>query len=302
MFKAFSTAIVAATVAFSAVEADAKKFGGGKSVGAQRSAPTQSAGPTATSTPAAPAAAAAAAPAAAGAAGAAAAAAKPSLMSRMAGPLAGIAAGIGLGYLFSKMGAGGFLGLLLIVGIAIVALIWFARSASRRGQPAAAGAGAGGSNFDAAPQAQPMQYAGAGAAAGAAAPVMASGLGGGFGIPAGFDKAGFEDNAKKQFMTLQGANDKGDLDGVRNFVTDELYNEIAKDVISGNKDATQVDELHAELLGIETERSQYWASVQFSGKIREDGMVMASPFREIWNLVKPVDGSKGWLVAGIQQA
>lgn len=300
MFKALSTAIVAATVAFSAVEADAKKFGGGKSVGAQRSAPTQSAAPTATSTPAAaPASAAAAAPAAGAAA---AAAAKPSLMSRMAGPLAGIAAGIGLGYLFSKMGAGGFLGLLLIVGIAIVALIWFARSASRRGQPAAAGAGAGGSNFDATPQSQPMQYAGTGGAAGAAAPAMASGLAGGFGIPAGFDKAGFEDNAKKQFMTLQAANDKGDLDGVRNFVTDELYNEIAKDVISGNKDATQVDELHAELLGIETERSQYWASVQFSGKMREDGMVMASPFREIWNLVKPVDGSKGWLVAGIQQA
>lgn len=303
MFKSLSTVIVAATVAFFAVEADAKKFGGGKSVGAQRSAPTQSAGPAATSTPAAaPASAAAAAPAAAGAAGAAAAAAKPSLMSRMAGPLAGIAAGIGLGYLFSKMGAGGFLGLLLIVGIAVVALIWFARSAARRGQPAAAGAGAGGSNFDAAPQSQPMQYAGAGAAAGAAAPVMASGLGGGFGIPAGFDKAGFEDNAKKQFMTLQGANDKGDLDGVRNFVTDELYNEIAKDVISGNKESTLVDELHAELLGIETERNQYWASVQFSGKMREDGMVMASPFREIWNLVKPVDGSKGWLVAGIQQA
>jgi predicted lipid-binding transport protein (Tim44 family) len=285
MLKSLSTVIVAATVAFGAVEADAKKFGGGKSVGAQRSAPTQSAGPTATSTPAAaPASAATAAPAAAGAAGAAAAAA------------------IGLGYLFSKMGAGGFLGLLLIVGIAVVALIWFARSAARRGQPAAAGAGAGGSNFDAAPQSQPMQDAGAGAAAGAAAPVMASGLGGGFGIPAGFDKAGFEDNAKKQFMTLQGANDKGDLDGVRNFVTDELYNEIAKDVISGNKESTLVDELHAELLGIETERNQYWASVQFSGKIREDGMVMASPFREIWNLVKPVDGSKGWLVAGIQQA
>ncbi len=299
MLKSLSTAIIAATVALSAVEADAKKFGGGRSVGAQRSAPTQSASPSATSTPAAaPASAATAAPAAGAAA---AAAAKPSLMSRMAGPLAGIAAGIGLGYLFSKMGAGGFLGLLLIVGIAIVALVWFARSAGRRGQPAAAGAGAGGSNFDAAPQAQPMQYAGT-SAGGAAAPVMASGLAGGFGIPAGFDKTGFEDNAKKQFMTLQGANDKGDLDGVRNFVTDELYNEIAKDVISGNKDATVVDELHAELLGIETERNQYWASVQFSGKMREDGMMMASPFREIWNLVKPVDGSKGWLVAGIQQA
>ena len=51
--SSLSTVIVAATVAFGAVEADAKKFGGGKSVGAQRSAPTQSVGPTATSTPAA---------------------------------------------------------------------------------------------------------------------------------------------------------------------------------------------------------------------------------------------------------
>ena len=121
---------------------------------------------------------------------------------------------------------------------------------------------------------------------------MASGLGGGFGIPAGFDKAGFEDNAKKQFMTLQGANDKGDLDGVRNFVTDELYNRSPKTSSAATK-VRQVDRLHAELLGIETERNQYWASVQFSGKMREGGMVMASPFREIWNLVKPVDGSKG---------
>ena len=28
---------------------------------------------------------------------------------------------------------------------------------------------------------------------------------------------------------------------------------------------------------------------------------MNEPFDEVWNLVKPVDGSTGWLVAGIQQ-
>ncbi|MBL8311478.1 MAG: Tim44 domain-containing protein [Burkholderiales bacterium] len=294
MIKAISAALIATAIALAANTVDAKKFGGGKSVGAQRSAPTQvqpSAPANASAATAAPAA------AAAGATGAAAAAAKPSLMSRMAGPLAGIAAGIGLGYLFSKLGAGGFLGLLLIAAIGIGVLIWFARSAARRQQPATAN---GPASFDSQPSApQPMQYAGS--AAGGAAPVMAGGLSGGFGIPAGFDKAGFEDNAKKQFMKLQAANDKGDLDGVRDFVTDELYNEIAKDVVVGNKDATQVDELQAELLGIETERGNYWASVRFSGKMREDGMMMASPFQETWNLVKPVDGSKGWLVAGIQQ-
>ena len=76
----------------------------------------------------------------------------------------------------------------------------------------------------------------------------------------------------------------------------------AKDVVGGNKEATHVDDLQANLLGIETERGQYWASVEFTGKMREDGMVMGSAFSEVWNLVKPVDGSKGWLVAGIQQA
>lgn len=292
MLKTVSTALIAVAMALGAVTADAKKFGGGKSVGAQRSAVSERpASPSATPA-AAPASAAAAAPAAG-----AAAAAKPSLMSRMAGPLAGIAAGIGLGYLFSKMGAGGFLGLLLIVGLVIIAVVVFGRMMMKK--PLAANGAA--SPLGATPQPEPMQYAGA-AAGGAAAPVMASGLGGGFGIPADFDKSGFEDNAKKQFMTLQSANDKGDLDAVRNFATDEFYNQIAKDVIGGNKEATQVDELHAQLLGIETERGQYWASVEFTGKMREDGMVMASPFREVWNLIKPVDGSKGWLLAGIQQA
>jgi len=291
MLKLISSVAVSAALALFAFDADAKKFGGGKSVGSQRSSVSDRPAASPTAAPGNPSAAAAsAAPAAAG--GAAAAAAKPSMMSRMAGPLAGIAAGLGLGYLFSKLGAGGFLGFLLIAVLFVVGMVFLMRS-MRKQAPASAGGDLGSQR-----QAEPMQYAGSGAAS--AAPV-AAGLAGGFGIPAGFDKAGFEDNAKKQFMTLQAANDKGDLDGVRNFATDEFYNQIAKDVVGGNKDATIVDDLHAELLGIETERGQYWASVEFTGKMREDGMVMASPFREVWNLVKPVDGSKGWLVAGIQQ-
>ncbi|MEQ1594342.1 MAG: Tim44-like domain-containing protein [Casimicrobium sp.] len=295
MFKALSIAIVAVTVAFSAATVEAKKFGGGKSVGTQRSSVAdQKANPSAASTAATPAAAAAAAPAAA------AAAAKPSLMSRMAGPLAGIAAGLGLAYLFSKMGAGGFLGFLLIAGLVIAALVWFGRKAMQKQQPAAAG-GAPMPFGTQQPSAPASQYAGSASGGSSAAAPVATGLAGGFGIPAGFDKAGFEENAKKQFMAMQAANDKGDLDEVRNFATDEFYNQIAKDVVGGNKDATHVDELHANLLGIETDRGQYWASVEFTGKMREDGMVMGSAFSEVWNLVKPVDGSKGWLVAGIQQ-
>ena len=295
MFKSISIALIAAAIALGSPSVDAKKFGGGKSVGAQRSAPAAS--PAASPTSAMPAAAATAAPAAA------AAAVPKTGMAKWAGPLAGIAAGLGLGYLFSQLGGGAAsMIMMMLLGVLVIGGLFFAvRMFMRRNQPATPNGAP--MPFGAAAQTEPMQYAGSGmGGAAAAAPVMASGLAGGFGIPADFDKAGFENNAKSQFMTLQAANDKGDLDAVRNFATDEFYNEIAKDVISGNKDATVVEGLNAELLGIETERSMYWASVRFTGNMKEDGMMMASPFTEIWNLVKPVDGSKGWLLAGIQQA
>ena len=297
MFKSISVAIIAAALALGgAASVEAKKFGGGKSVGAQRSAPAAS--PAASPTSAVPAAAATAAPAAA------AAAAPKTGMAKWAGPLAGIAAGLGLGYLFSQMGGGAAsMIMMMLLGVLVIGGLFFvARMFMRKNQPATPNGAP--MPFGAAPRAEPLQYAGTGLGGGAAAtaPVMASGLAGGFGIPADFDKTGFESNAKSQFMTLQAANDKGDLDAVRNFATDEFYNEIAKDVISGNKDATVVEGLNAELLGIETERNMHWASVRFTGNMKEDGMMMASPFTETWNLVKPVDGSKGWLLAGIQQA
>ncbi len=324
MIKLISTVAMCAALVLtlSATDVDAKKFGGGKSVGAQRSSVSDAKSGTPSASPtSAPASAAMAAPAA----GAAAAAAKPSMMSRMAGPLMGIAAGLGLGYLFSQMGGGaaGMIGMLLLGLLVVGAAVFFGRKFFSKQQPALAGGNAGNAAtpFGAPAAAQPMQYAGADAAAtgsaatgsaatGSAATggaavagaALASGLAGGFGIPAGFDKAGFEEQSKKQFMSLQAANDKGDLDAVRDFSTDEFYNQIAKDVIGGNKDATHVEALQANLMGIETERGQYWASVEFTGKMREDGMVMGSAFSEVWNLVKPVDGSKGWLVAGIQQA
>jgi predicted lipid-binding transport protein (Tim44 family) len=294
--KSVSTIAIAAVVAFGASMADAKKFGGGKSTGSQRDSVTQRQSGSPSAAPATPNAAAAAPAAGAAATGAAA----KTGMAKWAGPIAGIAAALGLGYLFSQLGAGGFLMFILVAVAMLIGLGFLARNmmkkqASANGAPMQYQGAQGGAS-------EPLMRQPASAIGGGTAPATAaSGLAGGFGIPAGFDKAGFEENAKKQFMALQAANDKGDLDAVRDFTTDEFYNQVAKDVINGNKDATQVDELSAELLGIETERGNYWASVEFNGKMREDGMVMASPFRETWNLVKPVDGSKGWLLAGIQQ-
>jgi predicted lipid-binding transport protein (Tim44 family) len=59
--------------------------------------------------------------------------------------------------------------------------------------------------------------------------------------------------------------------------------------------------LNADLLEVTAEGDKYWASVRFSGMIREAPGTAPGGFEEVWNLVKPADGSSGWLLAGIQQ-
>ena len=41
--------------------------------------------------------------------------------------------------------------------------------------------------------------------------------------------------------------------------------------------------------------------MRFSGTVREAPGAEPEAFAEVWNLVKPADGSSGWLLAGIQQ-
>jgi predicted lipid-binding transport protein (Tim44 family) len=66
-------------------------------------------------------------------------------------------------------------------------------------------------------------------------------------------------------------------------------------------DYTDVVTLEAELLGIENDGRDYLASVKFHGTMKSSPTALAEPFQEVWNLVKPVSGNGGWLLAGIQQ-
>jgi predicted lipid-binding transport protein (Tim44 family) len=122
-------------------------------------------------------------------------------------------------------------------------------------------------------------------------------------VPAGFDVAGFVRAAKLNFMKLQLANDSGNIEELREFTTPELFAELRKDILGrgGAKQQTDVVSLNADLLEVSTEGSQHWASLRFSGMIREHPASAPESFEEIWNLAKPLDGSTGWLLAGIQQ-
>lgn len=283
----FAAALVGAV--FFVTEVEAKRLGGARSVGAQRSITNpppakpaqQQAAPTQQAAPAA-------------------GAAQPATgFARWMPILGGLAIGGALGWLMGANGLGG-----LMVGIMLAALLVFGAMMVFR-MLAARREGA-----DQAPQPMRMQYAGGMGSETVAAPPPSQSSGfepqapaATTGVPAGFDVAGFLRGAKLNFMKLQAANDSGNLDELREFTAPDLFEELRRDIESrpGLRQQTDILSLNADLLEVATEGDRHWASVRFAGTVRETPASPPVGFEEVWNLAKPVDGSSGWLLSGIQQ-
>ncbi len=310
-------AVSGAALVTASFDAEARRAGGGSSVGRQSSNVTQQRQATTPPAAANNTAGATAAPAAAGAAaaGAAGAAAK-SGASRWLGPIAGIAAGLGIAALLSSMGLSGafaeFLSSALLIGLVVFAIMFIVRRLRGAGpRTATQGAFGGANNASAGQQQKPMwRESLQPAAAPAAAPVAAAaepavlpkaGEDNNWFVPGDFDTPNFLKQAKDQFVRIQAIWDSGSTDRLREFLTDDLITELkpqlAERGAAPNK--TEVVLLNAELLGIETVSDGHLASVRFSGMLREAPGTEAFRFEEVWNLFKPASG--GWLLAGIQQ-
>ncbi|MET1114908.1 MAG: Tim44-like domain-containing protein [Comamonas sp.] len=335
MMKLWSVVLVA-MLSVVHLDADAKRMGGGKSMGQQSgnvtqrnsAAPGNSAAPTQNATNNA-----AARP---GAAPAAAAPKKP-----WGAMLGGLAAGLGLAWLAHSLGLGEafanmlMFGLLAMAIMVVVGMVLRARKAKAAGNAPAArspfafqGAGdAGdvpvarqyspdkvGNDASARPwENQATAFGSAAPAAVAAAPVgsatgsmIGSALPSTWQVPEGFDADGFLTAAKRNFVTLQAAWDRSDIDSLRAMMTDGMLSEIRSQLAEretehpGAVNQTDVLMIEAQLLGIEDLGDGYMASVEFSGMIREEAAASPSPFREVWNMTKPKSGNSGWLVAGVQ--
>jgi predicted lipid-binding transport protein (Tim44 family) len=199
-------------------------------------------------------------------------------MSRWMGPLAGLAAGIGLAALFSHLGLGegmaNIMMMLLLLGAAVFfAVRWFlGRRQPAAAQPAMQYAGAGAGN--AAPaNFTPARFESTGVGAGATAAAAASAAN----IPADFDVDGFLRQAKLNFIRLQAANDRGDMEDIRQFCSPEMAAEIQMQFQERKQLAQETDvvQLDAELLDVSTEANRALASVRFSGLIREEANACA---------------------------
>ena len=273
-------------------DAEARRMGGGASSGMKRDSGVM----RRDATPAAPSQAVPAKPAATP--GAAAPAPARSGMSRWMGPLAGLAAGLGLAALLSHFGLGeGFASMMMLVLLAAAAF-FVIRMLMRKRQPENAMQYAGAAGGPAAQRFEPASMPAGGSAA---APMAADTAP--VNVPADFDVEGFLRNAKLNFVRLQAANDAGNLEDIRQFTTPEMYAEIKLQLDERGKTAqtTDVMQLNAQLLDLTTEEKRYIASVRFSGLIREEANATPANFDEVWHLTKPVDGSLGWVIAGIQQ-
>lgn len=280
------------------LDVEARRMGGGSSIGKQRqslnlnrqqqAAPNKAQQQGQTASPAAPAA---------------------SGASKWLGPLAGLAAG---GLLASLLMGGAFDGInmmdiLVLVGIAVA--IFFIMRMMR---------GASGGRQTP----RPMQYSGAGASQGmggipfpgrdTAAP--AGGVGAGYAaqpastdapdIPADFDVESFLKQAKRSFIALQLAHDSGDLEEIRAYTTPDLFTEISKQVAErGTAQQTDVIFVDAALLDVTHQDNHAIASVRFTGELRDAPNAQPEPFDEIWHVEKDLAASDStWLLAGIQQA
>ncbi|MEX8516981.1 MAG: Tim44 domain-containing protein [Leptothrix sp. (in: b-proteobacteria)] len=331
MKKLLLTLSIACTVlgmALAPIDADAKRLGGGRPAGMQRQMPAQPAN-AAPHAPAAPAQNNAAAPANSPAAVPPAAA--PAGKRSWLGPLAGLAAGLGIAALASHFGFGEALSNMMMMGLLAVAAVFVIGWLMRRFGPgknqsnsglAMAGASAGSSQAPAwsapspaaAPAANPVWQRNEFTAApvGAGADLSHPGLPAvtpsasnvtSLTLPPNFDAAAFDRIAKMIFIRMQAANDAGQIEDLRKFTTPELFASLRMDLMERGQQPqhTDVQELHAEVLDTARQNDQWLITVRFHGRIVEDAQTGVQPFDELWHLVQPVDGSRDWAIAGIQQ-
>ena len=297
MFFAFGLSTVA-------MEAEAaKRMGSGKSLGTQRQSM-----PDKTSAAATPA---AATPAAA--------AASPG--RSWMGPVAGLAAGLGLAALASHLGFGDALASMVMMGLiaaAVMLAVGFVlrkRSAVRQSMTAPQGmqyarvngGRAADANDKAAHHAPAYKVSMPAGGRGA----IGSNIGAGIHsastsasrMPAGFDSAAFETNAKVQFIRLQAANDARDLNEIRQFTTPEMFADLQMEITERGNTAqkTEVVTVQAEVIEVDEDGEHYWVSVRFTGVLRAGSSEPDESFDETWHLVKSRQGQGGWLLSGIQQ-
>lgn len=282
IFTLFGVFLVSLTLALTAADANAAKFGGKRSFGkSYRTAPAQQAQPVNTNKPAA----------------AQPAGAKRGLLGGMMG---GLLAGGLLAWLF---GSGAFEGIqmmdmLILAGIAFLAFTLFRRM--NQAKQGAMTRQATSPYAATAPQESPF--------ATYQAPSAVSGSQSGFrevpfNLPDGFDLQQFLNGARDHYRTLQQAWNLNDLSKIQEYVTPELYNALVEERrLYAGEQHTEVMFVDAELVRADHTQTEAQISVRFKGRYRDTVEQLEEPIDEIWHLERKLTQADApWFIVGIEQ-
>ncbi|MGL5949626.1 MAG: Tim44 domain-containing protein [Aeromonas sp.] len=294
MKKFLTICAMICAIGLSAPDAEARKFGGSRSMGKTfRTAPSQPAAATAN---------------------------KPintqnptlaGQTSKKSGFMGGLLGGLLAGGLFAALlGGGAFSGLqgfdMFLIALLVMGGLYFWRSRQRKarqpastspfGQQAAyAASGLGGhphgqhgQHFETATSAQATGFANSDVP---------------FRLPPGFEMNSFLSGACDHYRTLQGAWNSGDLEKIREYVSPELFEQLR------TERASYSGEQHTEVMYVDTQlvradHGQDWAqvSVKFSGRYMDRQEKVESDINELWHLERDLRAANApWFIVGIEE-
>ena len=257
------------------LDADAKRFGGGKSWGAkpkhsqmQKQQAQPAAGQTTGKQPAT-------------------AGAKPGI----GGMLMGMAAG---GLLASMFMGGAFEGLqimdILIFGL--IAFVIFKLIASRRRQMPQAATAGGPAMQREAHNANQNIFGGSSAAA---RPVIQ--------VPTWFNESSFLQAAEGHFNALQQHWDANEMHLIAEFVTPEMLTFLTteRSSLGDAMQSTYIDDLTVQLDGLDEQSDLTVATITFHGIAKTSRFDQGEAFSESWRMERKNGDNQPWLIAGIRQ-
>ena len=121
-------------------------------------------------------------------------------------------------------------------------------------------------------------------------------------LPDGTEPAAFLRVARQRFNHIQSMNTASNISEIQRYLTPELYQSMYNDIMSNqDQDVAEFSNLNAMVVDSSTDNGQYIVSVRFTGTVSEDLNSLPQPFAEIWHFTKPAGSNQDWVVAGIQQ-
>ncbi|UIP27161.1 MULTISPECIES: Tim44 domain-containing protein [Photobacterium] len=273
-------------VSFTAPHAEAKKFGGSKSLGkSYNTAPAQKQQPQQTDTISKQ---------------------NPTASAGKKGLMGGLLGGLLAGGLLAAFFGGAFEGIqfmdILIFGL-IAFLIFKFLKGMRKAKPTAMGhqqAYAGDS-----PQAQGAYRQQADAFTGAATAqpeYRATDSDVPFNLPPGFDMNAFLQGAREHYRTLQGAWNFNELETIREYVSPALFDDLKaeRSKLDGEQH-TEVMYVDAELVRADYDANTAHLSVKFTGRYKDSHEGVEEDISDIWHLERDLmTPNAPWLIVGIQ--